>query len=87
MTVSSVGEMRLPQKTWDHLLCNLSLGKKHPEHLVLKDGFQLFQLQGRGDAEHALVAIETAVRHENVCINDDHLYSDPEYSCDEYIQA
>jgi len=25
-----------------------------------------FQLQGRGDAEHALVAVETAVRHENV---------------------
>ena len=50
----------------DHLLCNLPLGKKHPEHLVPEDGLQLFQLQGRGDTEHALVAIETAVRHENM---------------------
>ena len=50
----------------DHLLCNLPLGKKHPEHLVPEDGLQLFQLQGRGDTEHALVAVETAVRHQNV---------------------
>ena len=35
---------------------------------MLKDGPQLFQLQGRGDAEHALVAIETAVRHQNVTV-------------------
>ena len=27
---------------------------------------QLFQLQARGDAEYALVAVETAVRHQNV---------------------
>ena len=33
---------------------------------MLEDGLQLFQLQGRGDAEHALVAVETAVRHEDV---------------------
>jgi len=45
---------------------NLPLGKKHPEHLVPEDGLQLFQLQERGDAEHALVAVETAVRHQNV---------------------
>ena len=31
-----------------------------------ENGFQLFQLQGRGDTEHALVAVETAVRHQNV---------------------
>ena len=31
-----------------------------------KDGLQLFQLQGRGDAEHAAVTIETAVRHQDV---------------------
>ena len=31
-----------------------------------EDGLQLFQLQGRGNAEHALVAVETAVRHEDV---------------------
>ena len=50
----------------DHLLRDLSLVQKHPEHLVPEDGPQFFQLQGRGDAEHALVAVETAVRHEDV---------------------
>jgi len=34
---------------------------RHP-----KSGLQLFQLQGRGDAEHAIVAVETAIRHEDV---------------------
>ena len=42
----------------------------------MEDGLQLFQLQGRGDAEHALVAVdvvlslpkETAVRHQNVTV-------------------
>jgi hypothetical protein len=33
---------------------------------VWEDGLQLFQLQGRGDTEHALVTVETAVRHQNV---------------------
>ena len=41
-----------------------------------EEGLQLFQLQGRGDAEHALFAIdavlslpkETAVRHRNVTV-------------------
>jgi len=32
---------------------------------------QLFQFQGRGDAEYALVAIETAVRHEDVAVGID----------------
>ena len=50
----------------DHLLGNFSLGKKHPEHLVPKNGFQLLQLQRRGDAEHAFVAIETAISDEDV---------------------
>ena len=50
----------------DHLLCNPSLGKKHPEFLLLKDEFLLFQIQGRGDTEQALVAAETVVRHQNV---------------------
>ncbi len=31
-----------------------------------EDGLKLFQLQGRGDAEHAPAAVETAVRHEDV---------------------
>ena len=51
-----------------HLLRDLPLGQEHPEHLVLEDGLQLFQLQGRSDAEHALVAVETAVRHQNVTV-------------------
>jgi hypothetical protein len=33
-----------------------------------EDGFQLFQFQGRGDAEHAFCAVETAVRHQNVTV-------------------
>lgn len=33
---------------------------------MLEDGLHLFQLQGRGDAKHALVAVETAVCHEDV---------------------
>lgn len=40
--------------------------KKHPEHIVPEDGFQLFQLQKWGDAKHALVFVETAVRHEEM---------------------
>ncbi|MBN2438495.1 MAG: hypothetical protein JXL20_07820 [Deltaproteobacteria bacterium] len=31
-----------------------------------KDGLQLFELQGRRNAEHALVAVETTIRHEDV---------------------
>ena len=57
IAVSSSGEMRLPQKTWnleylrmgehgDHLLCNLPPGKKHPEHLVPEDGIQFFSTPG-----------------------------------------
>ena len=52
----------------DHHFRYLSLGKKHPEHLVPEDGLQLFQLQGWGDAEHAAVTIETAVRHQDVAV-------------------
>ena len=55
-------------KHGDQLLRDLSLVQEHPEHLVPKDGLQVFQLQGRGDAEHALAAIETAVRHEDVAV-------------------
>jgi hypothetical protein len=32
----------------------------------LRHRFQLFQLQGRSDAEHPLVAIETAIRDKDV---------------------
>ena len=50
----------------DHLLCESSFVQEHPEHLVPEDGLQLFQLQWRGDAEHAAVTIETAVGHQDV---------------------
>jgi hypothetical protein len=30
---------------------------------------ELFQLQGRGDPEHAVVAVETAVRHQDVAVS------------------
>ena len=48
------------------LLRDLPLVQEHPEYLMPEEGLQLFQLQGRGDAEHAAITIETAVRHENV---------------------
>jgi len=35
---------------------------------MLEDGLQLFQFQRRGDAEHALVAIETAVRQKDMAV-------------------
>jgi len=52
----------------DHLLRDLSLVQEHLEHLVLEDCLQLFQLQGRGDAEHAAVTIKTAVSHQDVAV-------------------
>ncbi len=33
---------------------------------MTEDGLQLFEFQGRRNAEHTLVAVETAVRHEDV---------------------
>ena len=33
-----------------------------------ENGLQLFQLQGRGDAEHAAVTIKTAVGHQDVAV-------------------
>jgi len=33
-----------------------------------EDGLQLFQLQGRSDAEHAAITIKTAVRHQDVTV-------------------
>ena len=38
------------------------------ENIVPEKGLQLFQLQGWGDAEHAAVTIETAVRHQDVAV-------------------
>jgi len=35
---------------------------------VLEEGLQLFQLQGRGNAEHALFPVETAVRHQDMAV-------------------
>ena len=33
-----------------------------------ENGLQLFQLQGRGDAEHSLVAVEAAIGYEDVAV-------------------
>ncbi len=46
----------------------LSPVQEHPEDLVPKDGLQLFQLKRWRDPEHALVAVEAAVRHQNVTV-------------------
>ena len=35
----------------NHFSGNLPFGEKHLENIVPEDGLQLFQLQGRGDAE------------------------------------
>src|SRR4030042_1427567 len=50
----------------DQLLRDLSLVQEQPEHLVPEDGLQLFQLQGRGDADHPAITIKTAVGHQDV---------------------
>ena len=51
-----------------HLFRDLALFQKHPEDLVPENGFQLFDLQRRRDAEHAFVPIKAAVRHQNVAV-------------------
>ncbi len=51
-----------------HLLRDFPLVQEHPEHLVPEDGLQFFQLQGRGDAEHAAITIKTAVGHQDVAV-------------------
>ena len=56
------------RKHGDQLLRDLSLVEEHPEHLVPEEGFQLFQLQGRGDAEHAAITIKAAVGHQDVAV-------------------
>ena len=33
-----------------------------------EDGLRLFQFKRRSDAEHAFVAVETAIRHEDVAV-------------------
>ena len=35
---------------------------------MTENGFQLFKLQRRGDAEHAAIAIKTPVRHQDVTV-------------------
>ena len=52
----------------DDLLRNLPPVQKHPEHLVPEDALQLFQFKGRCDAEHALAAIEAAIRHKDMAV-------------------
>ena len=71
--------MRLPQKMLrpgmqpcqehgNHFFRYLSLGKEHLEYLVPEDGLQLFQSQRRRNTEHALFAIEAAIRDEDVAM-------------------
>lgn len=50
----------------DHSAGCLTLCQKHPEDLMPEDGLQLFQLQRRGDTEHASAAVKAAVGYENV---------------------
>jgi hypothetical protein len=52
----------------DHFFRNLAFFQEHPEYLVTENGFQLFKLQRRGDAEHAAITIKTAVRHQDVTV-------------------
>ena len=49
-----------------HLLRYLPLIQQHPEHLVPDDGLQLFEFQGRRNAEHALFTIKASICYENV---------------------
>ena len=35
---------------------------------MLEDGLQLFKLQRRRDTEHAAIAIETPVRHQDMAV-------------------
>ncbi|MEI7671180.1 MAG: hypothetical protein ACOYOS_19140 [Syntrophales bacterium] len=50
---------------------DLSFVEEHPEHIVPEKGFQLFQLQGRRDTEHAAITIKTTVGHQNVAVGID----------------
>ena len=78
MAVSSAGAMRLPQKTWKPECLHVEsmtiisfvifpLARSILSTLCGKTP-PAFQLQGRGDAEHASVAIKTAVRDEDVAV-------------------
>ena len=53
---------------FDHLCRDLALVQKHPEYLVPEDGFELFEFQGRGDAEHSVFTIEAAVCYKNMAV-------------------
>ena len=77
MAVSSFGEIRFPQKTLKPECLHVEsmaiissvifpLERSILSTLCRKMASSFFKLQGRGDTEHALVAVETAVRHQNV---------------------
>lgn len=51
-----------------HFLGDFPLGKQHTEDSVPEEGLWFFQFEGRGDAEYVFVAIETAIRDENVAM-------------------
>ena len=81
MAVSSWGNIRCPQKTWNpegrHLesmairsfviLPLASPAKRGIEDLVPEDRLQLFQVQGRSDPEHA-PPVEASVRHQDMAV-------------------
>jgi len=52
----------------NHFFSDLAFFQEHLEYFVPEDGLQLFQFQGRGNAEHALFAVETAVGQEDVAV-------------------
>ena len=52
----------------NHFLCDLSPVQEHLEYLMLEDALQLFQLQGRGDAEHALAAVKAAIGNQDMAM-------------------
>jgi len=62
------GGMPLCCEHGNHLLRDLSPVQECPEHLMPEDSLQLFQLQGRDDAEHAAITMKMAVGHQDVAV-------------------
>ena len=51
-----------------HFFGDLPLLQKHLEYFVPENGLKLFEFQGRSNAEHSLLAIETSVSQKNVAV-------------------
>ena len=52
----------------NHFFGDLAFFQEHLEYFVPENGLQLFEFQGRRDAKHSFLAIETAIRYENVTV-------------------